>query len=96
MGVSIPLSSLASTFLGVPLHARRRISHELRYAGILAYGEVSRGQKILYSGTNPESYITEYFSIRRKYKCIFSTFSVTGRYLIVLGIYIVAGFINSC
>jgi hypothetical protein len=29
---------------------------------VTASGEVSRGEKMLYSGTDPESYITEYLS----------------------------------
>ena len=37
-------------------------------SGVLTCGasvEVPRGEKMLYSGTDPESYITEYNSIRR-------------------------------
>ena len=30
------------------------------YSGLVVSGEVPRGEKILYSGTDPESYITEH------------------------------------
>ena len=32
-------------------------------SGLVASGEVSRGERILYSGTDPESFITEYTSV---------------------------------
>jgi len=39
-------------------------SGERAVAGKLdRFGEVSRGEKMLYSGTDPESYITEYTSV---------------------------------
>ena len=46
--------------MGVTAHAWR-----VEGSGV---GEVSRGEKVLYSGTDPESYITEYTSVFEEYR----------------------------
>jgi len=43
-------------------------THPPKEVSTTSAGEVSRGEKMLYSGTDPESYITEYTLVYEDYK----------------------------